>query len=106
MYSSSQRTSAPSLKQVATGAGSGTYEAGIEDYKVLKNRSGTRRYHPITKQLYLYDGNEWWSYDDVTTIRTKIDYVKQQNLGGVFSWSLDGDDSSHTLLNTSWEVRQ
>jgi len=94
------------LYQSATGGAAGTYETGIEDYKVLKNKAGTRYYHPTTKQLWSYDGNEWWSYDDQTTIRTKINYVKQQNLGGVFSWSLDGDDSSGTLLNTTYEVRQ
>ncbi len=92
------------LYQSASAGAPGTYETGIEDYKVLKNKSSTRRYHPITKQLYMYDGNEFWSYDDQTTIRTKIQYVNTKGLGGVFSWSLDGDDSSATLLKTTGEI--
>lgn len=94
------------LYQVATGAGKGTYEAGIEDYKVLKTRSAKQFVHPVSKQLWTYDGNEFWSYDDPATIRTKLDYVRQQQLGGVFSWSLDGDDAQGTLLKTTSEVRQ
>lgn len=94
------------LYQAATGAGAGTYEAGIEDYKVLKTRTAAKvYYHPVTMQLWTYDGNEFWSYDDPTVIRTKIKYVKDQQLGGLFSWSLDGDDAQNTLLNAQWEVR-
>ncbi|WP_284699957.1 glycosyl hydrolase family 18 protein [Chitinolyticbacter albus] len=79
------------LYQPATGAGRGTYEAGIEDYKVLKNAAGTVYVHPVTKQSYKYDGTNWWSYDTPAVIQTKIDYVKAKGLGGAFSWSLDGD---------------
>lgn len=93
------------LYQVATGAAKGTYEAGIEDYKVLKNQNARQFVHPVTKQLWTYDGNNFWSYDDPATIRVKLDYVRQQQLGGVFSWSLDGDDDQSTLLKTSAEVR-
>nr|WP_199066775.1 glycosyl hydrolase family 18 protein [Chromobacterium sp. ASV5] len=93
------------LYQVATGAAKGTYEAGIEDYRVLKQRNAKQFIHPVAKQLWTYDGNEFWSYDDPATLRVKLDYVRQQQLGGVFSWSLDGDDAQATLLKTSAEVR-
>ncbi|HSC80196.1 MAG TPA: glycosyl hydrolase family 18 protein [Chitinolyticbacter sp.] len=79
------------LYQAASGAARGTYEAGIEDYKVLKNAAGTVYVHPVTKQSYKYDGTNWWSYDTPAVIQTKIDYVKAKGLGGLFSWSLDGD---------------
>ncbi|MBB5017180.1 chitinase [Chitinivorax tropicus] len=93
------------LYQSAGGAAAGTYEAGIEDYKVLKSRSGSRFYHPVTKQLWLYNGNEFWSYDDPTVIGTKLNYINQQNLGGAFTWSLDGDDPQGTLLNAVSALR-
>ncbi|WP_031296073.1 glycosyl hydrolase family 18 protein, partial [Pseudogulbenkiania ferrooxidans] len=68
----------------------GTYEQGIEDYRVLVKRSAKQFNSPVAKQLWTYDGNEFWSYDDPATIRGKLDYVRSQQLGGVFSWSLDG----------------
>ncbi|UXY16382.1 glycosyl hydrolase family 18 protein [Chitiniphilus purpureus] len=81
------------LYQPATGPGRGTYEAGIEDYKVLKNAPGTVYVHPVTKQSYKYDGTNFWGYDTPAVIQTKIDYVKANGLGGMFSWSLDGDSN-------------
>lgn len=93
------------LYQAATGAATGSYEAGIDDFKVLKNKSGMRYYHPITKQLYLYTGygGEWWSYDDANVVATKMQYVKDHGLRGAFSWSLDGD-SNGELAAELWKV--
>ncbi|MDP9108007.1 MAG: glycoside hydrolase family 18 protein, partial [Pseudomonadota bacterium] len=80
------------LYQASSGAAQGTYEAGIEDYKVLVNMAGVRKIHPVTKQLYLFTASgDWWSYDDPTVIATKVQYIKDQGLGGAFSWELDGD---------------
>ncbi|GGY23705.1 glycosyl hydrolase family 18 protein [Paludibacterium paludis] len=93
------------LYQRATGAAPGTYEAGYNDYKVLVTRNATRYVHPVTRQLWTYDGKEFWSYDDPATIRVKLDYVRSKQLGGVFSWSLDGDDARGTLLSVTSEVR-
>jgi chitinase len=93
------------LYRAATGAASGQYEAGIDDYKVLKTKVGTRWIHPVTKQLFLLTGGgEWWSYDDPTVIRTKMQYVRDQNLRGAFSWELDGDASGE-LATEVWQGR-
>jgi chitinase len=93
------------LYQSATGPAPGAYEAGIEDYKLLKNKAGQRWYHPVTKQLFmLTPAGEWWSYDDPTVIRTKMQYVRDQSLGGAFSWELDGDASGE-LTNAVWMGR-
>jgi chitinase len=96
------------LYGTATGPAPGKYEAGIDDYKVLKFKAGKRIYHPVTKQLYLYTGvgGEWWSYDDPTTIATKASYVREQGLGGIFSWAIDGDTESGELSTEVWKIRQ
>ncbi len=80
----------------ATGAAPGTYEAGIEDYKVLKTRcpaNGT-----IAGTAYAHCGNQWWSYDTPATIGGKMAYTKQQGLGGAFFWELSGDTSNGELI--------
>jgi chitinase len=80
----------------ATGAAPGTYEAGIEDYKVIKTRcpaNGT-----VAGTAYAKCGNQWWSYDTPSTIGSKITYGKNQNLGGVFFWELSGDTSNGELI--------
>lgn len=85
------------LYQSATGAASGTYEAGYEDFKVLKNAPGTVYRDATTKQMWKYDGSTFWSYDDPEVIATKMAYIKQKGLGGAMAWSLDGDDAQGTL---------
>lgn len=80
----------------ATGPAQGTYEAGIEDYKVLKTRcpaTGT-----VGGTAYAFCGSEWWSYDTPDTIAGKIAYARGQNLGGAFVWELSGDTPDGELL--------
>ncbi len=81
----------------ATGAAPGTYEAGIEDYKVLKTRcpaTGT-----VGGTAYAKCGSEWWSYDTPTTIAGKMAYAKNQGLGGSFFWELSGDTANGELIS-------
>jgi chitinase len=94
------------LYQPAAKAATGTYEAGIEDYKVLKNAAGTVYTNAITKQSWKFDGSTFWSYDTPADIATKVSYVKSSGLGGVFSWELDGDDTAGTLMSAMSAVRQ
>ncbi|MFE2446169.1 glycoside hydrolase family 18 protein [Stenotrophomonas sp. NPDC087984] len=82
----------------ATGAAPGTYEAGIEDYKVLKNScpaTGT-----VAGTAYAHCGNQWWSYDTPATIAGKMNYKRQQGLGGTFFWELSGDTTNGELIKS------
>ncbi|MET8880111.1 glycoside hydrolase family 18 chitinase [Streptomyces rubiginosohelvolus] len=80
----------------ATGAAPGTYEAGIEDYKVLKSScpaNGT-----IAGTAYAHCGTNWWSYDTPATIGSKMTWAKNQGLGGAFSWEFSGDTTNGELV--------
>ncbi|MGW0827332.1 glycosyl hydrolase family 18 protein [Streptomyces sp. NPDC002845] len=81
----------------ATGAAPGTYEAGIEDYKVLKTScpaTGT-----VAGTAYAHCGTNWWSYDTPATIAGKMTWARNQGLGGAFFWEFSGDTSSGELVN-------
>ena len=78
-------------------AAPGTYEAGNEDYKVLKNRAGTIYTDANARATWKYDGNTFWSYDTPAMIIEKMGYVKAQNLGGAFFWEFSGDDPQGSL---------
>jgi len=43
---------------------------------------------------YAFKGDQWVSYNDVSIIQQKADYVKQHKLGGAMVWALDLDDFS------------
>ncbi|MFH8776275.1 glycoside hydrolase family 18 protein [Streptomyces sp. NPDC017958] len=80
----------------ATGPAAGTYEQGIDDYKVLKSKcpaTGT-----VGGTAYAKCGNNWWSYDTPATIGTKMTYKNQQGLGGTFFWELSGDTPNGELI--------
>ncbi|CAL9390615.1 glycoside hydrolase family 18 protein [Streptomyces sp. enrichment culture] len=80
----------------ATGPAKGTYEDGIEDYKVLKTScpaTGT-----VGGTAYAKCGSEWWSYDTPQTIATKMAYKNEQGLGGTFFWELSGDTANGELI--------
>ncbi|MGY1581849.1 glycoside hydrolase family 18 protein [Streptomyces sp. MN13] len=80
----------------ATGPAAGTYEQGIDDYKVLKTKcpaTGT-----VGGTAYAKCGSNWWSHDTPATIATKMNYKNQQGLGGTFFWELSGDTASGELI--------
>ncbi|MFJ7770541.1 glycoside hydrolase family 18 protein [Streptomyces sp. NPDC097107] len=80
----------------AAGPAKGTYENGIEDYKVLKSAcpaTGT-----VAGTGYAKCGSDWWSYDTPQTIATKMTYKDQQGLGGTFFWELSGDTADGELI--------
>ncbi|WP_315094660.1 glycosyl hydrolase family 18 protein [uncultured Cellulomonas sp.] len=81
----------------ASGAAPGTYEQGIEDYKVLKTRcpaTGT-----VGGTAYAKCGSEWWGYDTPGTLAGKTTWAKNKGLGGAFFWELSGDTSNGELIS-------
>nr|AUM84820.1 chitinase-like protein 9 [Lutzomyia longipalpis] len=44
------------------------------------------------KVPYTYKGTEWIGYDNVESVKIKVDYAKSYNLGGVMIYSLEQDD--------------
>ena len=53
----------------------------------------------VSQSPYLFDGYNYWTYEDPTSIKFKMAYVRKQNLGGVMIWNLSQDLSNATLLN-------
>ncbi|MFF8767188.1 glycosyl hydrolase family 18 protein [Nocardiopsis dassonvillei] len=91
------------LFQSATGPAPGSYEAGIDDWKVLKDLVGTGGYELYRDDAlgtaWLYNGSTFWTYDDEISMTQKTDWAQAQGLGGVMIWSVDGDDANGSLMN-------
>ncbi|MEV5984845.1 glycoside hydrolase family 18 chitinase [Streptomyces sp. NPDC052051] len=80
----------------ATGPAHGTYEQGIEDYRILKTScpaTGT-----VAGTAYARCGSDWWSYDTPATINSKMAWAKSQGLGGAFFWEFSGDTDNGELV--------
>lgn len=81
----------------ATGPATGTYEQGIEDYKVLKSScpaTGT-----VAGTAYAHCGTNWWSYDTPATVSSKMGWANNQGLGGAFFWEFSGDTANGELVS-------
>ncbi|MEU6863781.1 glycoside hydrolase family 18 chitinase [Streptomyces sp. NPDC046876] len=81
----------------ATGPAPGTYEQGIEDYKVLKGSCPATA--TIAGTAYGRCGSNWWSYDTPATIAGKMTWTKNQGLRGAFFWEFSGDTANGELAN-------
>jgi chitinase len=84
----------------AKGAAPGTYEAGVEDYKVLKVRCPSTGM--VAGTAYAHCGGQWWGYDTPSTIGGKMSYAKRQGLAGAFVWELSGDTANGELITAIW----
>ncbi|WP_159943085.1 MULTISPECIES: glycoside hydrolase family 18 chitinase [unclassified Nocardiopsis] len=87
------------LFQAASGPAPGSYEDGIEDWKVLKDLPGYELYRDDELgTAWLYDGSTFWTYDDEVSMAQKTDWAQENGLGGVMVWSVDGDDARGSLM--------
>ncbi len=89
------------LFQPATAAAPATYEAGYEDYRLLKPQLANFTVHRDNKAgfAWLFDGTTFWTWDDPVEMKRKAKYISDRRLGGAMIWSLDGDTSNGELIS-------
>jgi chitinase len=88
------------LYQPSTGAAPGVWEAGVNDYKVVKALTGfTRYWDRRAGAAWLYDGTTFWTYDDPPVMEMKAHYVRKHKLGGLMFWDLSGDTPDGELID-------
>ncbi|KAI0864069.1 endochitinase [Xylaria cubensis] len=95
------------LGQPFTGVGSGSWENGIWDYKVLP-RSGTEIYDSAAGASYSYDSasKELISYDNVDMIKRKASYIQSKGLAGSMFWEASGDRTgSGSLIGAAFTAQ-
>jgi chitinase len=88
------------LFQPSTGPAPATFEAGTEDYKVLKTQLSRFTVYRDNRAgfAWLFDGTTFWTWDDPVEMTRKARYVNDRHLGGVMIWSLDADTTSGELI--------
>ncbi|KAI2636847.1 endochitinase [Xylaria nigripes] len=87
------------LGQPYSGVGSGSWENGIWDYKVLP-RSGTEYYDSVASASYSYDNatKELITYDNVDMVSRKAQYIQSEGLAGSMFWEISGDKTDSGSL--------
>jgi chitinase len=92
------------LGQPFSGVGSGTWEAGVWDYKALPLAGAKVYYDSEAGASYSYDASsrELISYDTVISVTLKSKYVQKNGMGGAMFWETSADGSgSKSLISTA-----
>ncbi|KAJ8069551.1 hypothetical protein OCU04_003201 [Sclerotinia nivalis] len=87
-----------------SGVGTGSWEAGIYDYKVLPRAGATEVYLPDLVATYSYDDvtKELISYDNVMSVSTKTKYIMASGMGGAMFWETSADKTDDgSLISTT-----
>ena len=53
---------------------------------------------PVSLSPWVYDGNNFLTFDDPASLQAKTAYVNEKQLGGVMIWELSGDTTESILL--------
>lgn len=85
------------LYQLYEGANPISYQAIAENY--LINPRYIRYFHLQSRVPWLFNGSVFISYEDIQSIREKVDYIRANNLCGAMIWELS-HDPNRILLNT------
>lgn len=68
---------------------------------ILSIESQYKKYRdPVTQAPWLFDGQNFWTYDDPTSLAFKMDYVRRHKLGGAMIWELSSDLPNGKLIKT------
>ncbi len=99
------------------GALSGTWEAGVLDYKDIAKRyydeakdlgkgGFSYGYDSLAEAPYLYDAKagSLITFENKRSVKAKADFARQEGLAGLFSWEIDADNG--TLLNAAKGISQ
>jgi chitinase len=55
---------------------------------------------PVSKAPWVFDGQNFWTYDDPVSLRYKVSYARAQQLRGAMIWELSGDTADAELLRS------
>ncbi|KXJ85142.1 family 18 glycosyl hydrolase, partial [Microdochium bolleyi] len=94
------------LGRPATDTGSGTWQAGIYDYKALPLDGSIEKYDNIAGAAYSVDigSRRVISYDTITSVEKKLSYVRAKGLGGTMFWEASGDKAGEgSIVNACFK---
>ncbi|XP_030077380.1 chitotriosidase-1 [Microcaecilia unicolor] len=78
-----------------------TKEAGFWAYYEICTflKDATTTWIEEQKVPYSVKGNQWVGYENVESIKRKVQYLKMNNLGGAMVWAIDLDDFTGSFCN-------
>lgn len=89
---------------------SGSFEwRSIVSAGIMDDKNGWKNYWDkvsATPYAFLAKEKKFLSFDDPKSLKSKVDYINKQGLGGAMIWSLEMDDAKNSLLSSIQSVRK
>ena len=76
----------------------GQSEHGDTPYREIAAVPGAAFRDPHSQAPWIYDGNNFWTFDDPASIAAKASYARAHALGGMMIWELSGDTADGSLV--------
>lgn len=109
-YGRSWNGATSGLRGPATGAGPGSWENGVLEWKdlaanYLTNGRFSQGFDDVAQAPYLHDAASgvFISYDDPRSLAIKRDYGRRMGLRGFMIWEMNSDDAAHSLMRVFLE---
>jgi len=83
----------------------GGYGEATHAYETLEQHPGERFFDRETGAAWIYDGDEWWSYDTPEVVRRKGAYAVRHGLRGLVLWNLDMDPEGELVAAMAESLR-
>ncbi|WP_249029323.1 glycosyl hydrolase family 18 protein [Tannockella kyphosi] len=98
-----QTASKGASNEAALSNGDGGRNGGIWSYNSIDTLKSTytglvEYWDDVAKAPYLYNGEAFFTYDNVESITEKANYVIENNLGGMISWMASNDATTDSTV--------
>lgn len=82
--------------------------SATEIHGIIKKGATVTFYKDAAVKVATWNTNQWVSWDDVETLKLKIDFANKRCLGGTMVWAVDLDDGTlvEALGNASGKKKQ
>lgn len=92
--------------QPAEGPVENDYDGPTRAFSDLEELDGRRYLDEDAGAYWIYDGDEWWTYDNPDVIQLKGEYVLDEGLGGLMVWNLDMDAEGDLIRTMDDSLRE
>jgi len=89
---------------VGAAADSGGYYEFYQQMCLWANAGWNQRFEEAQMVPYMFQGDQWFGYDNVRSVEHKSNYINTQALGGAMFWELTAEDWNNSCGGGTWPL--